>query len=356
MQRANLYSLLHYITDNEGVSVLMDKISIIVPVYNSANYLDECIEGLLSQTYQNIEIILVDDGSTDNSLQFCCNYQKRIPEIKVIHQDNGGASKARNTGLKAATGEFIAFCDSDDYVYPEWLETLYTAIKLNECDLACCNMERDGDSERTVENLENRKYEKSELWLLLREGLLNSLYTKLFCREIIETNNIEFDESFSNGEDLLFVLSYFKYMKYGFYFVNVKNYFYRTNNNSITHKYIKNYFFDTIIRYGFLKTISIECGCDWDKNRQDFYNLFIEACFFSISNNMRIDNISLFSRIAINWRELQSKECKKLIADLQIPKKGRMMNLLVFYTRVFIYQMKVVIYEFGKKSKKKPCN
>lgn len=326
--------------------MLMDKISIIVPVYNSADYLDECIKGLLSQTYQNTEIILVDDGSKDDSLQLCCNYQEQDARIVVIHQKNGGVSNARNTGLKSATGDFIAFCDSDDYARPEWLEKLYTAMKLNICDLACCNMERNDDQGNSVEILENRKYGKDGLWLLLKAGLLNSLYTKLFRKKVVDINNLIFDESISNGEDLLFVLSYFKYMKNGFFYLKEKNYFYRSNDKSITHRYIKSYFFDTIIRYNYLKIVSIECGCDYIQIRQELYDLFIDACYFSISNNMRIDNASLVRRVALNWKELHSKECKNLLIELQDSSKGRRAQLYAFYIRMLMYQMKVIIYEF----------
>ncbi len=93
---------------------MTDKISIIVPVYNVEKYLKECIESILSQTYKNIEIILIDDGSTDNSGKICDEYLKKDSRVKVIHKENGGLSDARNTGIEIASGKYIGFVDSDD--------------------------------------------------------------------------------------------------------------------------------------------------------------------------------------------------------------------------------------------------
>ena len=92
-----------------------DLISIVVPLYNVENYLKECIDSILTQSYHNLEIILVDDGSTDNSGKICDNYAKKDSRIKVIHKENGGASDARNYGIKEAKGKYIQFTDSDDF-------------------------------------------------------------------------------------------------------------------------------------------------------------------------------------------------------------------------------------------------
>ena len=95
-------------------------ISVIIPVYNVEKYLSRCIESVLNQTYRNLEIIIVDDGSTDDSLNICRRYEKKDKRIKVIHQDNGGLSSARNKGLMNSTGEYISFVDSDDWLHPDF--------------------------------------------------------------------------------------------------------------------------------------------------------------------------------------------------------------------------------------------
>lgn len=114
-------------------------ISIIVPVYNVEMYLEKCIESILGQTFENFELILVDDGSSDNSAIICDEYSKKDKRIKVIHKENGGLSSARNIGLDLAKGEYIGFVDSDDFISPNMFNELYNMIIKNNYDLAICN-------------------------------------------------------------------------------------------------------------------------------------------------------------------------------------------------------------------------
>lgn len=107
-------------------------ISVIVPIYNVETYLPFCINSILASTYTNLEVILVDDGSTDSSSMICDDFQAKDPRCKVIHQTNYGLSAARNTGLKEVTGEYISFIDGDDYIHPQMYETLYQAIKKDD--------------------------------------------------------------------------------------------------------------------------------------------------------------------------------------------------------------------------------
>ena len=115
-----------------------DLISIIIPVYNVEKYLDKCIDSVVNQTYTNLEIILVNDGSTDNSPEICNVWADKDNRIKVINKENGGLSDARNTGLAAANGVFIAFVDSDDYLVPDMYEKLINTIYQTESDIALC--------------------------------------------------------------------------------------------------------------------------------------------------------------------------------------------------------------------------
>jgi glycosyltransferase involved in cell wall biosynthesis len=116
------------------VIYMNDLVSIIVPVYNTAYYLPKCIKSMLNQTYHNIEIILVDDGSTDKSATICDKYAKRDKRIRVIHKKNGGVSSARNTGIENATGRYIMFVDSDDWLPLNAVESLHKAILFNDGD------------------------------------------------------------------------------------------------------------------------------------------------------------------------------------------------------------------------------
>lgn len=131
-----------------------ELISIIVPIYNVEKYLPKCIESIMTQTYENIEIILVDDGSTDNSGLICDEYKEKDSRIVVIHKKNGGLSDARNTGTETAKGEYVGFIDSDDYIDKTMYEKLYNAIKQNDADMSICSwvrVDEDGD-EIIVEN------------------------------------------------------------------------------------------------------------------------------------------------------------------------------------------------------------
>lgn len=174
---------------------IMDKISIIVPVYNVKNYIDRVINCLINQTYHNLEIILVDDGSTDGSSKLCDKYKKKDNRIKVIHQKNSGVSVARNVGLKHATGEYIGFVDSDDYISLNMYEELYNNLISTNSDISVCsyltfkdklpnfNVEGNIKIFDTIDALKD----------IISDGVItNFLWNKLFKREIFE--NISFPE------------------------------------------------------------------------------------------------------------------------------------------------------------------
>lgn len=120
----------------------MEKISIIVPVYKVEQYLGKCIESILEQTHQNIELILVDDGSPDNCGNICDDYAKRDSRVRVIHKENGGLSSARNAGLEIASGAFLMFVDSDDYIALDTVETLYQRMQQDDSDMVVCGIQR----------------------------------------------------------------------------------------------------------------------------------------------------------------------------------------------------------------------
>ena len=117
-----------------------ELISVIVPVYNVEQYLKKCVDSIVNQTYKNLEIILVDDGATDSSGEICDELEKLDNRIKVYHKENGGLSDARNYGVERATGSYVGFVDSDDYIDAEMYEKLYDAITKEAADVAECNL------------------------------------------------------------------------------------------------------------------------------------------------------------------------------------------------------------------------
>lgn len=128
-----------------------DLISVVVPIYKVEKYLPKCVDSICGQTYQNLEIILVDDGSPDQCGKLCDEYAKQDGRIKVIHKKNGGLSDARNAGIDVATGTYIGFVDSDDHIHPQMYETLYNGIKDNHADLSICRY-KNVDEGETVDN------------------------------------------------------------------------------------------------------------------------------------------------------------------------------------------------------------
>ena len=137
-----------------------DLITIVIPIYKVEKYLDKCIKSVINQTYKNLEIILVDDGSPDNCPKKCDEYEKKDTRIKVIHKENGGLSDARNAGIDIAKGKYITFIDSDDYVSEDYVEYMYNLLKQNNTKMSTCetqvvNIEKETEMEtQFVENIE----------------------------------------------------------------------------------------------------------------------------------------------------------------------------------------------------------
>ena len=217
------------------------KVSIIVPIYNVARYLPKCLDSIISQTHQNLEILLIDDGSTDDSGTIADKYAKKDHRIKVIHQDNHGQSSARNTGLKNATGDFISFIDADDEIKPTFITDLLTTFSKSDTSVSVCGMhykrlKTKSASDVYINPLPPRKNSISKkayiLSLLARDGRMYSSVNKLYHAKIAKTLN--FDESLNFAEDTKFVLDYLKKTKGEIKFVLKPLYIYNFGTSSST--------------------------------------------------------------------------------------------------------------------------
>ena len=189
-------------------------VSIIVPVYNAEKFLHRCIDSILAQTYQDFELLLIDDGSKDSSGAICDEYAAQDARVRVFHKENGGVSSARNVGLDNARGEWITFVDSDDYTYPCWLEN-YDIEHNAEFDLICQGFETDRDftdyygvDNNTRHGFYFKGDIKEGLELLFDNNILGYPWCKAFKREIIKNNNLKFDISIKFKEDELFLFQY----------------------------------------------------------------------------------------------------------------------------------------------------
>lgn len=189
---------------------MFNLVSVIVPVYNTEKYLERCIDSLLRQTYKNIEILIIDDGSTDNSPEICDRYSLLDDRVKVVHKSNGGVSSARNAGLDIASGKYVAFVDSDDYVEETYIECLYSLIKDNSADLSICGYIYETENGTIINRTKGNEmllnaYEALYMSFNNR-GFQGFLWNKLFIKELI--GKLRFDVNISISEDTLFVLQY----------------------------------------------------------------------------------------------------------------------------------------------------
>lgn len=221
-------------------------VSIIVPVYNAENFLRKCISSVLEQSYGDFELILVDDGSTDNSSVICREFAESDSRVIFIHRDNSGVSAARNSGLEIAKRKFIAFVDSDDYVERDWLKMQFEKITANDADVVVCGIKL-SNYERNISYAESTAYTNEELIAALQEsGLLNPVFNKLYRREFISAG---FRTGMKFGEDLLFNLEYFQHIN-KIAIVPKALYFYRKDNPmSATSNFADSKFKDIIFLY-----------------------------------------------------------------------------------------------------------
>lgn len=227
----------------ENINLKNEKIiSVIIPVYNVEKYISRCIDSVLAQTYNSLEIILVDDGSTDNSGNICDEYAKRDERIKVIHKCNGGLSSARNEGMKYASGELVAFVDSDDYIEPTMYQTMMNYLIKSQADMAICNIcfvDEEGTEVAGFEHINMfgvNSYlvvEKEEIMKQLTEKDLLTVvqWNKLFYREKIM--NCQYPEGRYHEDVYVIHKQLFNCDR--IIYINDKFYNYVQRNNSIMH-------------------------------------------------------------------------------------------------------------------------
>lgn len=189
-------------------------VTVIVPAYNVEKYIGKCIDSLLEQRYKNYEMIIINDGSCDNTGEICEEYARREKRITVIHTENRGVSEARNLGLKKANGEYIVFVDSDDFVSENYLELLVEGIVKNDVDL-CCVDYYEVYSNKTIchadeDDEKNMVMSETDAINLLhkKEYFRGYLWDKIFIKKIIDENQIIFDKQVKIWEDMLFCLKY----------------------------------------------------------------------------------------------------------------------------------------------------
>ncbi len=307
-------------------------ISVIIPVYNVEQYLRQCLDSVTNQTYKKLEIILIDDGSTDNSGKICDEYALKDNRIKVIHQKNAGVSNARNIGLKNTQGEYISFIDSDDTVDTKMYEYLFYVTRGINFDLIKYRYEKIV-SDRVIEN----NLDSTNIKILDTEELINnfvissiskmggSVWTSLFKREIIFRNNIFFDEKMRQAEDYIFFINYILCCK-KIVLYNKSLYNYRKNFSSAVQTITYKTFMENLqIKLNLLENIIKNVNYDYNsilfkiKYLEVFTIVLLlekEKSLYSLSNKidelkkaLKIINISTNQKCKLNFLWYQNLIC-----------------------------------------------
>lgn len=191
------------------------KFSVIVPVYNAEKTLRRCVESVIKQPFSDYELILINDGSLDKSGEMCADFASRFSQVKYIDKENGGVSSARNAGLEAASGKYILFLDSDDFVADNYFEALNEMTEKNDCDMYMFSCRLSGGENEEIRLDKNAVYKGenyfNELSRAVKDRRINLLWQKLFLKEITEKIHLRFSNEIYIGEDQLFCLTYALY-------------------------------------------------------------------------------------------------------------------------------------------------
>ena len=298
------------------------KISVIIPVYNGERYINGCLESLNKQTLDNIEIIFVNDGSTDQTRDILKKISNSRDNIKVINQNNSGPGKARNEGIRIAKGEYIKFLDVDDVQDREMLQKMYKMIEETNSDVVVCGIKevsKEGTQYRLLEFdtgtvLESNEIKEFILKKVIRNGggIFASSVNKMYKRSFIQGNNIFFDEERIYGEDWFFnqrVLGKCKKMT----FVNEPLYIYmRINNNSIMYSYHNNLFQLHLRSRKFIRERMEEWGTNSKEDIKNWNMRFCEKVIESIENEMSNRNLVRLSKKIENIKLIVNNDEVKL--------------------------------------------
>ena len=281
-----------------------NKISIIVPIYNSESTIKKCIDSVIQQTNENWELILINDGSTDNSQQICLNYEKKDNRIKFLNQENQGVSVARNKGLDVATGDYIMFLDSDDYIEPITIDTFNKVIgETPNVELVLCGYYsvRNGKKKKVYMDsckLENNINIIEKMSTRINFNFLRPPHEKLFKTKIIKDKNIKFDASLNLCEDFCFVLEYLKHV-----------------NNFVI---IEDCLFDIVVRQGSLSRSNRYNIMEIIRKMQNKYNELLEGKDIDkrLIGDVVFSNImfGINMPVIFNWK---SEQTNKLYSEIR---------------------------------------
>lgn len=319
-------------------------VSLIIPVYNSENKIARCIKSILSQSYTDLEIILLDDGSKDKSLEICRQFEKTDKRIRVFTQQNKGVSYTRNKGIQCAKGEYIQFVDSDDYIRPDMVEKMVAGIEKDNADLVICGIEeihKDHTYDiipKTVGMIKVREL-RDKYPEIFSNFLLNSPVNKLYRKSQISNN---FPEELSLGEDLLFNLSYIRgienivFMEEIFYFYDITegslNRRYREDSIEIAERlYVESMKFSQHIRLG--KTAEIQIS-----------KIFLQFLFYGLSDLYALSGKNIQQKKECLYYWSKNKNVRQALKVARMPqKKQKIAQFLLKYRCITMFHIMMKI-------------
>ena len=338
------------------------KVSVIVPIYNVEKYLDRCVQSLLHQSLNDIEIILVDDGSPDCCPQMCDEYAKSDKRIKVIHKENAGLGFARNSGLDIATGEYIAFVDSDDYVDIHMYEYLYKRAKEADYDIVYSGVIKEWYGGKISKSfISNKIYRGQEVENLLadmiapspdvkKEGGPNpSVWTSLYKKEIIDKYNIRFQsERKIISEDIVFHAELLPHCYFVCYYPEAF-YHYIYNDNSLTHRFNEKKIYANFNLYEELLKIL-------KKNGLDRYKLRAMRFFMGYTRGIILRNILLSNSDFIEKRRMCNiiynySGWKNIFQQYPIKRISFLRRMILYSIKYRLFFLQYIFYNLYYKNK-----
>ncbi|MEG1311766.1 MAG: glycosyltransferase family 2 protein [Romboutsia sp.] len=333
----------------------MGKVSVIVPVYNAEKVLARCVESILKQSYKNLELILINDGSKDKSIDIMRKYEKIDNRIKIIDNENNGVSETRNIGVRESSGEYIQFVDSDDYIELDMIEKTMDFVEKENIDLVMSGLfldiEGNNGIETAIQTFEIAKCTDkiniaSNVLSRLNGTYINSPVNKLYKKSIITDNNIVMDKNIDLGEDLIFNLEYLSFCNSVIFLEESYYHYCMQVEDNLTFKYREDKLELMEILYKKCKVYFEESNLDESKIKS-LNGLFIKwmySCFIDLNNR----NCPLKFREKYNYIKLNIKKYKKITdeayemsSSLSILKLTFLCPSIVLMVSKLIYLIKV---------------
>ena len=329
----------------------MPKISVIVPVYNVEKYLNRCVDSILNQTFEDFELILVNDGSPDNCGNICDEYAQKDNRVKVIHKKNGGVSSARNVGIDIAQGEYIMFVDSDDWINENMLNDMYN---MPDSDMKVSSIRMIGKDNSTEYIIDTKMYTQEDLLI----GFFSEAFPiicfcgpccKLYKKDIIFNNAVRFNEDMSLGEDTYFNLNYIKHCKSIYTSEQIYYYYMRENSESLFTKFRLNMYYD--VRKDF--DLKVKMANELNMGRDSIFKLKLSYIQSLIGNLIKMVDTNTKTEVKKYMSLLQKdKEFNddNLIKNLKSTHKliNKLISYNLFNTAYLLFFIKLKVLALGK--------